>query len=188
MNVERRNCLYFADVTFSYEGMPPLFEHLEFGINMESRGERVRERVSLISPPSLPLPLSVCLSSGYCWSKWSGQVNTAEHSPGETYSGTYPIPHSRFLILHTTTPVQLIYHNMLHELPCVCRERSLAVLVARNKPWNRQSSISMQQLHESCAQLIPNIHTWHKSFESCVQSCTIYIVAAPYHSLYLLNL
>jgi ATP-binding cassette subfamily F protein 1 len=25
------------DVTFSYEGMPPLFEHLEFGINMESR-------------------------------------------------------------------------------------------------------------------------------------------------------
>ena len=44
---------------FSYEGQPPLFEHLEFGINMESRSKT--ERATYTLPPSLPLSLLVAI-------------------------------------------------------------------------------------------------------------------------------
>ena len=50
----------FSDVTFSYEGMPPLFEHLDFGINMESRGERQEAFCSVTRSLSCS-PISVCV-------------------------------------------------------------------------------------------------------------------------------
>ena len=30
--------VFCTDVTFGYPGQPTLFEHLDFGVNMESRG------------------------------------------------------------------------------------------------------------------------------------------------------
>ena len=54
-------CLSSSDVTFAYEEMPPLFVHLEFGINMESRSEGESFLATLSPSPSLSLSLSLSL-------------------------------------------------------------------------------------------------------------------------------
>lgn len=65
-------CCFTPDVTFGYERQPTLFEHLDFGINMESRS-----RDNCRSPFDNHLTLSMCvlLCSCCCWSKWHWEVH-----------------------------------------------------------------------------------------------------------------